>query len=116
MRAHDGRRRARDGAQPRRATRRRARPRTGHRPRLLLADEPSSGLDTDEALRLADIISRVRAETGLAVLLVEHDLTTVAAVAERVVALDAGRVIAEGTFDEVVRDPQVIESWLGRPA
>ena len=49
-------------------------------------------------------------------LLVEHDLTTVAAVAERVVALDAGRVIAQGTFDEVVKDPQVIESWLGRPA
>jgi branched-chain amino acid transport system ATP-binding protein len=85
------------------------------RPRLLLADEPSSGLDADEGLWLADIISRVRAETGLAVLLVEHDLTTVAAVAERVVALEAGRVIAEGTFDEVVRDPRVIESWLGRP-
>jgi branched-chain amino acid transport system ATP-binding protein len=86
------------------------------RPRLLLADEPSSGLDADEARWLAQIISRVRAETGLAVFLVEHDLTTVAAVAERVVALDAGRVIAAGAFNEVVRDPRVVESWLGRPA
>jgi branched-chain amino acid transport system ATP-binding protein len=86
------------------------------RPRLLLADEPSSGLDTDEVKWLADIITKVRDETGLAVLLVEHDLTTVAAVAERVVALDAGRVIAEGTFEEVVQDPKVIESWLGPTA
>jgi ABC-type branched-subunit amino acid transport system ATPase component len=85
-------------------------------PRLLLADEPSSGLDTTEARQFADVISRVRDETGLAVLLVEHDLTTVDAVAERVVALDAGRVIAEGAFRDVIQSPQVVESWLGKPA
>jgi len=85
------------------------------RPRLLLADEPSSGLDAHEARALAAVIGRVRAQTGLAVLLVEHDLATVKAVAERVVAMDAGRMIAQGRFDEVVRDPQVIASWLGRP-
>jgi branched-chain amino acid transport system ATP-binding protein len=85
-------------------------------PRLLLADEPSSGLDAAEARSLAATLRRVREETGLAVLLVEHDLPTVEAVAERVVALDAGRVIAEGTFDAVVRHPQVIDSWLGRSA
>jgi ABC-type branched-subunit amino acid transport system ATPase component len=86
------------------------------RPRLLLADEPSSGLDTEEAARLARVIARARAETGLAVLLVEHDLHMVEAIAERVIAMDAGRVIAQGTFDEVLHDEDVIASWLGRSA
>jgi branched-chain amino acid transport system ATP-binding protein len=83
------------------------------RPRLLLADEPSSGLDGDEARALAAIISRVRVQTGLALLLVEHDLSTVEATTDRVVAMDAGAVIAQGPLDEVVRNPQVIASWLG---
>jgi branched-chain amino acid transport system ATP-binding protein len=83
------------------------------RPSLLLADEPSSGLDTEEAQALSSIISRVRSQTGLAVLLVEHDLTTVQATTERVIAMDAGSVIAQGPLADVVRDPQVIESWLG---
>ncbi len=86
------------------------------RPQLLLADEPSSGLDADEAAALAAVIGRARAETGLAILLVEHDLATVAATAERVIALDAGSVIAEGPLESVVRDPKVIASWLGRSA
>jgi ABC-type branched-subunit amino acid transport system ATPase component len=85
-------------------------------PRILLADEPSSGLDTHEAGELAAVIRRVRAETRLAVLLVEHDLATVEAVAERVIAMDAGRVISAGTFDEVLHDPLVVASWLGKPA
>ena len=84
-------------------------------PRLLLADEPSSGLESGEAQWFAELIAQVRTETGLAVLLVEHDLSTVEAVAERVVAMDAGKVIAQGTFDEVVHNPLVVESWLGRP-
>jgi branched-chain amino acid transport system ATP-binding protein len=83
------------------------------RPRLLLADEPSSGLDTDEAQAFASIIARVRHQTGLAVLLVEHDLATVQATTERVVAMDAGSVIAQGPLADVVQDPQVIASWLG---
>jgi ABC-type branched-subunit amino acid transport system ATPase component len=86
------------------------------RPRLLLADEPSSGLDTQEAARLARVIAKARAETGLAVLLVEHDLQMVEAIAERVIAMDAGRVIAQGNFDEVLRDERVVASWLGRSA
>jgi ABC-type branched-subunit amino acid transport system ATPase component len=83
------------------------------RPSLLLADEPSSGLDSEEALELASIIARVRDRTGLAVLLVEHDLMTVQATTERVIAMDAGSVIAQGPLADVVRNPQVIESWLG---
>ena len=85
-------------------------------PRLLLADEPSSGLDTKEAARLARVIARARAETGLAVLLVEHDLHMVEAIAERVIAMEAGRVIAQGSFDEVLANEAVIASWLGRTA
>lgn len=85
------------------------------RPLLLLTDEPSSGLDMEESRHLAAVIDRVRRETGLAVLLIDHDLPTVEAVVERVIALDAGRVIAEGTYAEVVRDPAVIASWLGSP-
>jgi branched-chain amino acid transport system ATP-binding protein len=85
------------------------------KPSLLLADEPSSGLDAAEGARLAAALARVRTETGLAILLVEHDLATVRAVAERVVAMDAGRVIAEGAFADVVRDPGVVHSWLGTP-
>jgi len=86
------------------------------RPALLLADEPSSGLDATEGARFAATIRRVRDETGLAILLVEHDLVTVEAVAERVVALEAGAVIAHGAFADVVRDPRVVESWLGTTA
>jgi len=86
----------------------------GH-PKLLLSDEPSSGLDSDEAAHLASVLGRVREESGLAVLIVEHDLPTVEAVAQRVVAMDAGKVIAQGPFAEVIRDPQVVASWLGSP-
>jgi branched-chain amino acid transport system ATP-binding protein len=85
-------------------------------PKLLLADEPSSGLDRSEANELADVIGRVRADSGLAVLVVEHDLATVEAIAQRVVAMEAGRVIASGRFADVVADPQVIASWLGKSA
>jgi branched-chain amino acid transport system ATP-binding protein len=83
------------------------------RPKLILTDEPSSGLDESESLRLAHILNGVRRSTGVAVVIVEHDLATVAAVAERVVALDAGRVIANGTFDEVIANVDVRRSWLG---
>jgi len=83
------------------------------RPKLLLTDEPSSGLDESESLRLAHILNSVRRSTGVAVVIVEHDLATVAAVAERVVALDAGRVIANGTVDEVIANVDVRRSWLG---
>lgn len=85
-------------------------------PRLLLADEPSSGLDVDEAIAFTKIVARVREETGLAVLLVEHDLATVAAATERVIALDQGAVVAEGSLDDVIKNPQVVASWLGSPA
>ncbi len=83
-------------------------------PRLLLADEPSSGLDGEESRILIHILNRVRKETGVAVILVDHDLGTVKAVADTVIAMDAGAVIAAGTYETVVSNPQVMSSWLGQ--
>jgi branched-chain amino acid transport system ATP-binding protein len=83
------------------------------RPRLLLADEPSSGLDGHEALAVADALRSVQAHRDMAVLLVEHDLEMVARVVDRVVVLDTGTVIAEGRFDDVVAEPAVQRAYLG---
>jgi branched-chain amino acid transport system ATP-binding protein len=85
-------------------------------PALLLADEPTSGLDPVEAAQLAAVLSGAQRESGLAVLLVEHNLATVRALADRVVVLDLGRVIAEGDFSAVMADPTVRQAYLGRVA
>lgn len=82
-------------------------------PRLLLADEPSSGLDAREARELANILRRLQAERGMAVLLVEHDLGMVSAVADRTVVMDLGRVVADGPFDVVMAHPDVRHAYLG---
>lgn len=82
-------------------------------PVLLLADEPSSGLDTTETHELANLLRTLQHERGLAVLLVEHDLTMVGAVVDRAIVMDLGIVIAEGTFDEVMADPTVRNAYLG---
>jgi len=65
---------------------------------------------------LRDNIIRMRDERGLAVLVIEHDMRVVKGVSDRVVAVDYGRKIAEGTYDEVANDEQVIEAYLGRKA
>jgi branched-chain amino acid transport system ATP-binding protein len=82
-------------------------------PRLLLADEPSSGLDRRETDALADVLRTVQQGRAMAVLLVEHDLEMVARSVDRVVVLDVGRVIAEGTFDQVVSEAAVRRAYLG---
>src|SRR6185369_2986617 len=76
-------------------------------PRLLLLDEPASGLRAQERQRLAELIEQLRAD-GLTMLLVEHDVSFVARLADRVTVLDLGQVIAEGTAAEVRADPRVI--------
>jgi len=81
-------------------------------PRLLLLDEPAGGLGADDIAGLGDVIARVAA-TGCAVLLVEHHVDFVMGVADRIVVLDFGRVIARGTPDEVRTDPRVEEAYLG---
>jgi branched-chain amino acid transport system ATP-binding protein len=83
------------------------------RPRLLLLDEPSSGLDQAESLALAGVLDTVRRERGTAVLLVEHDLAMVERVVDRLYVLDFGRLLASGERDDVLADPAVRKAYLG---
>jgi branched-chain amino acid transport system ATP-binding protein len=85
-------------------------------PAILLADEPSSGLDVQETKELAKVLRTLQLEHGMAVLLVEHDLTMVGAVVDRAIVMDLGTLVAEGTFDEVMADPRVRDAYLGRSA
>ena len=82
-------------------------------PRLLLADEPSSGLDVDETATLAQLLRLVQHQRGVAVLLVEHDLQMVGQVVDRAIVLDTGSVIAAGTFDQIMADDRVRHAYLG---
>ncbi len=83
-------------------------------PKILLADEPSSGLDLHETAEVAAVLRTVQRERGTAVLLVEHDLAMVAEVVDRTVVMDLGSMLCEGTFDEVMANPLVRDAYLGQ--
>jgi branched-chain amino acid transport system ATP-binding protein len=85
-------------------------------PVILLADEPSSGLDIHETAELAGVLTMLQRERGMAMLLVEHDLGMVADVVDRAVVMDLGMVVAQGSFDEVMADPAVRHAYLGTGA
>ncbi len=85
-------------------------------PKLLLLDEPTAGMNPQETLELTRLIRRLRDEKRLSILFIEHDMRVVKGVSDRVVVLDYGRKIAEGPYDEVAHNPQVIEAYLGRKA
>jgi branched-chain amino acid transport system ATP-binding protein len=82
-------------------------------PTLLLLDEPVAGMNAGESAAMAAAVAAVRRELGLSVLLVEHDMAFVMGLAQRVTVLDFGRRIADGTPEEVRRDPEVLRAYLG---
>ena len=83
-------------------------------PAIVLLDEPTAGMNPRETLELRDHIVRMRDELGLTVLVIEHDMRVVKGVSDRVVACDYGRKIAEGDYEAVANDEQVVEAYLGR--
>jgi ABC-type branched-subunit amino acid transport system ATPase component len=86
---------------------------TATEPRILLLDEPAAGMNPSETHEMTELIGKLREEAGYTILVIEHDMHVVEGISDRVVALDHGIKIAEGSFEAVARDPRVVEAYLG---
>ena len=82
-------------------------------PFLLLLDEPAAGMNPKETGELDELITRIRDEEGISILLIEHDMKLVMSISERIYVLDYGQMIAQGTPKEIVENPNVIKAYLG---
>ena len=89
---------------------------TATKPRLLLLDEPAAGMNPVETHEITELIGRLREEGGYTILVIEHDMHVVEGISDRVVALDHGVKISEGSFEQVATDPRVVEAYLGTKA
>ena len=83
-------------------------------PKLLLLDEPAAGMNPNETLEITEVIGELRTRGGYTILLIEHDMKVVEGISDRVIALDYGEKITEGTYHAVATDKRVIEAYLGR--
>lgn len=83
-------------------------------PKLLLLDEPAAGMNPSETAEITQLIGQLRDEGGYTILFIEHDMNVVGNISDRVIALDYGEKIAEGSYQEVVENERVIEAYLGR--
>jgi branched-chain amino acid transport system ATP-binding protein len=85
----------------------------GHDPKVLLLDEPSSGIAQRETEALGPLLKRIQHDTDCALLVIEHDMPLITAISDRMIALELGHPIAEGTPQQVIKDPAVVASYLG---